>query len=158
MNGSEPNDSSTLYSAPIKLNIGSYVIKAKAFKNNFESSETSVAQIDINESAEAPQISEHPISQSVYEGDKAVFKISATGTPKPEIQWMRNSIILPGEISDSLVLENVQLGDTGTYSARVSNIAGEVISNEAQLQVNSVTSINEKSFSGIPEDFELIGN
>jgi hypothetical protein len=158
LDGSEPGLSSALYSGPLKLYPGSYVLKVKAFRTNFEDSETVIAQIEVNETASAPVIISHPVSQVVYEGETAVFSIEAAGTPAPEVQWLRNSVALPGEISDSLVLENVQPGDAAEYSARVYNSAGTVYSNSAALTVNSPTSAGEYRLAGIPEVYEMKGS
>ena len=155
--GSEPTDSSTLYTGPINLEIGSYVIKAKSFKFNFEDSETSIAQFEVNEPDEAPVIISHPVSKEVQVGDNVTFKVEVTGTPKPSIQWMRNAVDLAGEITDSLLFENIQPGDAGKYKVRVSNSAGEIFSNEAVLIIKT-TAVKEITLAGKPVNFELIGN
>jgi hypothetical protein len=157
LDGSEPTDSSALYNGQIVLTPGNYVIKAKAFRTNYESSETSVAQITVNEPATLPVILTHPDNQSVNIGETAVFFVEVEGLPNPSIQWMRNDVALPWENADSLILENVQPGDAGEYKAKVFNPAGEVYSNPAQLTVKT-TSADEIILGGIPDDFEFKGN
>jgi hypothetical protein len=158
LDGSEPSNTSLLYSGPFVLLPGSYVLKAKAFRANYENSETAVAQIEVTEPAVIPSILSHPADVQVDEGETAVFTVEVSGTPLPGIQWLRNSVILPGETSGSLVLENIQIGDAGEYRAKVFNSAGEVFSNTALLRVNSTTSVNEYRLAGIPDDYELKGN
>ncbi len=158
LDGSEPDENSDLYSGSLNLGLGSYSLAAKAFKNGFNVSETSYAEIVVLENESAPVITMQPQGITINEGETAVMKVEAVGTPAPEFQWYRNGVMLPGENLDSLRIENAQTGDSGLYSVKVSNSAGNVISNEVQLNVNSLTSVNENKLAGTPTEYALYGN
>ncbi len=86
--------------------------------------------------ATPPMIVAHPADQVVVEGGTATFNVTATGTPPLNYQWRLNGTELNGATSSSLVLENVQSQDTGTYSVVVSNSIGTATSSNAVLAVN----------------------
>ena len=84
----------------------------------------------------APEILYHPQDISVAAGQSAVFSLIVTGSPSPAIQWFYNdNIALAGETNRSLILDGVQDADAGSYSATVTNVAGEVTSAFALLTV-----------------------
>lgn len=103
------------------------------------------AEIDIlfvNPGAEittAPIIVVPPQSITVAVGSNATFAVSATstiaGTGPLTYQWLRSGTNLPGATSSNLTLVNVQPGDSGDYSVRVSNNAGSTTSAVAVLTV-----------------------
>lgn len=158
MDGSEPSDSSAEYSEPLVLMPGSYLVKAKAFKSNFLTSETSYAELEVKETVLAPTISLQPQSKTVEVGETVKFKVAVDNPTNILFQWLRNSVELSGETYDSLVIENVQEGDAGNYYVKISNSAGEVFSDPAVLTVNPVTDVAGNYRSGIPDKFELTGN
>lgn len=92
-----------------------------------------------------PVIDQQPASVAVNPGATANFGVSATG-PNLTYQWRRNGVILPGKNSSGLSLTNVTAADQGTYTVKVSNFMGSVISDgTAILTVNSPADITSPS-------------
>jgi hypothetical protein len=86
--------------------------------------------------ATSPFIVSHPANQVRIVGDSVVFSVTASGTQPLSYQWRLNGADLSGATSSSLVLENVQSQDAGTYSVVVSNSIGMATSSNAVLTVN----------------------
>jgi hypothetical protein len=84
----------------------------------------------------APTIINQPGSQTVSVGLGASFTVSATGRPL-NYQWQFNHADIPGATNNVLNLSNVQVGQAGTYSVIVSNVAGIATSADAVLTVDS---------------------
>jgi len=83
----------------------------------------------------APTISQQPSSQTVGVGSDVTFAVSATGTAPLSFQWLVNDSLIPDATNSSLTLSNVQTFDSGSYSVRVTNIAGQITSTTATLIV-----------------------
>ncbi|MEI8045113.1 MAG: immunoglobulin domain-containing protein, partial [Verrucomicrobiota bacterium] len=93
----------------------------------------------------APVITSQPQSLMVQMGSVAVFSVAAMGVPAPSYQWMRNGAVLTAATADSLTLPNVQQTDAGSYSVVISNVVGSVISSNAVLTVNYVSTLQFSS-------------
>lgn len=78
------------------------------------------------------------------------MKLSATGTPRPDIVWMRgNDELVPndriqvttptteGDDTYTLTVLNAQPEDQGDYSAKVTNVAGSIKSKKCKLTIMS---------------------
>lgn len=84
----------------------------------------------------APAITTQPAAMTVNAGQAATFSVVATGTAPLAYQWRRNGINLSGATGASYTTPATLASDNGTrYSVIVSNSAGQVTSNEAQLTV-----------------------
>ncbi len=83
-----------------------------------------------------PAITAHPQSRSVYEGGNVTFAVSATGAPPLSYQWRFNGVNIPDATGSSYTRSNVAMADAGSYSVRVSNYGGSVLSQAAALTVN----------------------
>ncbi|MDG5814866.1 S8 family serine peptidase [Chitinispirillales bacterium ANBcel5] len=84
---------------------------------------------------EPPQIISHPEDLTVEENDTAWFEISAQGTDL-SYQWQKDGENIDGANDAFLMVPNVdRIDDGATFRCIVSNSAGTVISNEAQLTV-----------------------
>lgn len=83
-------------------------------------------------------------------GESMTMKVSATGTPKPDIVWMRgNDELVPsdriqttsptegGDDTYTLIVSNVLPEDQGDYSAKISNVGGTVKSKKCKVSVIS---------------------
>jgi hypothetical protein len=82
----------------------------------------------------APVIAQPPSSLKVFSGTTAMFSVAADGQAPLFFQWQFEGVDLPGEFGSSLVLNNVQLSDEGTYSVIVQNGLG-VTRADARLDV-----------------------
>ena len=82
-----------------------------------------------------PVILAEPQDQEAFVGTSAMFQVTATGTPPLRYAWRFNGATLPGETSPSLVLDDLQLADAGSYSVVVQNSIGTATSRDAQLTV-----------------------
>jgi hypothetical protein len=84
----------------------------------------------------SPTITSQPQSLTVNTGSIATFTVSATGKPTPTYQWQFDDTTLTDETNTSLVINNVQSSNTGSYNVVVSNDNGTVTSNTVTLNVN----------------------
>jgi hypothetical protein len=85
---------------------------------------------------QAPQITTHPLSQTVPLGQPVTFSVAATGTAPFAYQWERNSSTIPGATSLTYTIPSVTATDNGAqFRCRVTNSFGTAISNAATLTV-----------------------
>lgn len=84
--------------------------------------------------ASVPVIGAQPASRTVALGSTVVFTIGATGNPAPTYQWRRGTVPIPNATATTLVLTGAG-AIPGAYNCVVSNSAGSVVSNDAQLLV-----------------------
>jgi hypothetical protein len=83
-------------------------------------------------------------------GESMTIKLSATGTPRPEIVWIRgNDELVPsdriqltaptaeGDDTYTLTILNVQPEDQGDYSAKITNVGGSLKSKKCKVTVSS---------------------
>jgi len=82
-----------------------------------------------------PVITAEPESQTVTAGSTVTFFITHTGSWPFTYQWFFDGVALPQATSSSLILTNVHSTNAGSYSVRVSNSAGSVLSRSAVLTV-----------------------
>jgi hypothetical protein len=84
-----------------------------------------------------PLVTRQPTTQTAWVGDTVTFDLAVSGS-KPMIwQWQKNGADLPGATNAALTITNVQSGDGGNYSVRISSAAGVVSSASALLTVLS---------------------
>jgi hypothetical protein len=84
---------------------------------------------------DAPLIVSQPQSQTVAVGDTVTFSVTADGAQPFTYQWSKNGAAIAGATGPTLTLNNVTLGDAGSYAVRVSNFAGAATSANAVLTV-----------------------
>lgn len=82
-----------------------------------------------------PMIITQPQSLTVDTGSTATFTVSASGKPTPTYQWRFEGNNLTSETNTSLVINNVQNINTGSYDVVVTNDNGSITSNVATLNV-----------------------
>ncbi len=83
-------------------------------------------------------------------GESLTIKLAATGTPKPDVVWIRgNDELVPsdriqvtaptaeGDNTYTLTILNVQPEDQGDYSAKISNVGGTLKSKKCKITVAS---------------------
>jgi pectate lyase len=105
---------------------------------NFSGSVTSdFAHLTVNIPV-APSIITDPQDQFISLGGTAQFNVMAGGSEPLLYQWYFNTNApIPNATDSTLTLTNVQLGDAGTYSVVVSNLAGSATSLNAVLTINT---------------------
>ena len=80
-------------------------------------------------------------------GEVFMFMCSVLGGPSNTFQWELNSVPLPNEMMDTLLLTSVTVSDAGIYSCVVTNDAGEdTTESELFVSPNIITS---------PQDVEV---
>lgn len=98
-----------------------------------------------------PAIVVHPVSRYSALGSNATFTVEAAGSGQLAYQWLRNGSPVPGGTGSSLILTNLHGGDSGGYTAVVSNQYGSTTSQVAQLTMNLAsveTSFNPTNIVG----------
>uniref|UniRef100_A0A3B3DTK0 Neural cell adhesion molecule L1 n=1 Tax=Oryzias melastigma TaxID=30732 RepID=A0A3B3DTK0_ORYME len=95
----------------------------------------------------APYWIKEPVSQLYAAGETVRLDCQADGTPSPTIRWTVNGGPLPGwntignttrirVESGSLILEQVEFGDTAVYQCRASNKHGTIFTNTHVYVIN----------------------
>lgn len=94
--------------------------------NAYGTATSSPAILNIASSPAAPVISSvTPASTNVIAGRSASFVVAATGVPTPVYYWFdNNNDLLQSGSSATLVLNNIQYSQLGTYSVIASNTVG----------------------------------
>jgi alpha-tubulin suppressor-like RCC1 family protein len=80
-------------------------------------------------------ITSQPTNETVAAGGAATFTVAASGSPPLSYQWLFGTNPVAGGTGSSLVLNNVQPSQAGSYSLIVSNAYGPVTSSNALLMV-----------------------
>jgi hypothetical protein len=88
--------------------------------------------------ATAPVIFSPPLSQTVSANQSVLLSVNATASPSPSFQWLKNGTEIEGANASALIFEHVAPTDAGSYSVRVSNIAGNSTSTAGTLDVNTI--------------------
>ncbi|HUR47436.1 MAG TPA: lamin tail domain-containing protein, partial [Candidatus Saccharimonadales bacterium] len=86
-------------------------------------------------SATPPAIVSSTGSQVGFATQSATFSVNATGSAPLNYQWRHNGSAIAGATNSTLVLNNLQLSQAGSYSAVVFNSAGAASTTNAQLTV-----------------------
>lgn len=111
--------------------------------------ESQVATLTIIKS---PTLVANPVDQSVNIGERV--ELTVAGTDVRDIQWYRNSQLIPGATNDTLVIENAALANSGVYNAIIRNGCGAVTSGYARLRVKDPASLRpELTLSQASADF-----
>jgi hypothetical protein len=87
-----------------------------------------------------PLITQQPASVNGVVGGFVTLSVVASG-PNLGYQWLKNGQAIGGANASSLVLANLQPGDSGNYTVAVSNPAGRVLSRTAVVSVLGSTQI-----------------
>lgn len=113
--------------------------------------------------ADAPAITTQPSNQTVTNGGTATFNVVASGTAPLSYQWRLSGTDIPAATSASLVLNNVTPAQAGTYTVRVSNPGGFVLSAGATLTVLAAPQIvsspaSRTNTAGSTAVFQVLAN
>ena len=82
----------------------------------------------------ASAITIQPVSQTVPAGYPVAFTASASGSPAPRFQWQKGGVAISGATGSSYRIASVGAGDAGNYTVVVTNAAGVVPSEIAELK------------------------
>ncbi len=134
LDGTDPDEGATLYSAPIRLTANA-TLRARAFKAGYEFSEVSSADFLIQPQT-APQFVLNPVDAQASEGGSVQLTVLVSGTPAPAISWTKDGTIVAGATSASYTISDLVVADAGRYVAIASNGVGNpVTSSPAQITV-----------------------
>ena len=91
----------------------------------------------INNLAGSKPVITGPSNESTTVGGSATFTVSVTSLTPVVIQWLLNGVPT-GIFGSTLIVSNAQLSQNGNlYSVQVTNLAGQVTSNQAVLTVTA---------------------
>ena len=83
-----------------------------------------------------PAITQQPRNMTVTVGQRATFRVKATGSPPLSYQWKKNGVDITGATLAKYLTPPATLDDNGArFSVVVSNSAGTAISRKARLTV-----------------------
>jgi hypothetical protein len=102
--------------------------------NSLGSATSSGCQISVAPPV-VPVIVDQPVGGEAVTGSSFIFSVMATGYPTPSYQWMLNGSEISGVVWAGYNLSDLQENQAGDYTVKVSNAAGEVLSNVAHLNV-----------------------
>ncbi len=126
----------TAYTAPYSVAWTSdgviHAITARAYS---AWSSATLSQSDINVAA---KITSQPSTVSSNIGGSATLTVGISGYPTPTVQWYKNGVLIPGATSTSLSFPSLVSGDSGAYTASVSNQYATVVSNVANIYIGVV--------------------
>lgn len=140
-NGNPVGSSSALYSTPpVSMSDSGALIDC--IVSNGKGADTSrQAVLSVSIRPEEVYITRQPLSITVTEGDIAIFRVGAHGSPPIQYQWFCDSSILAGQTDSILQIGPVTpLFNGKQYFCIVSNIVGDVTSWKALLTVKKPSS------------------
>ena len=80
-------------------------------------------------------ITSQPASIAVTEGSRAVFEIKAVSASSIAYQWLKNGTAL-STVGPTLIIPTARLADAGSYTCRVTDAQGSLLSSSATLTVS----------------------
>jgi hypothetical protein len=91
---------------------------------------------------------------TVPEGSPAALQVVFTGTPVPDVQWLKNGVPVSGATTAALSISAASPADSGVYTAFLSNPSGTALSNPLVLAVNPKGSAGKIPLTAIASSFE----
>lgn len=88
-----------------------------------------------------PTVFTAPANQTVVVGSRLSLSVTPAGTVPFTFQWLRNGVPVAGATSNVLTFDPAKLTDSGSYSVRISNVAGSITSSAAEVTVNPVNRV-----------------
>jgi len=117
---------------------GTYTVLVQNTVGSIYSNRAAVTVGNPTPTVVAPAITTQPQGRTVDAGMAVTLTVAATGTEPLTYLWLRNGAAVPGATTDSLRIASAGPEDAGTYTARVANEQGAVVSNPAKLEVNQL--------------------
>ncbi|MBM3147956.1 MAG: immunoglobulin domain-containing protein, partial [Actinobacteria bacterium] len=110
------------------------------FRNSAGQTFSKAAKLHIKQSGHKPQVTLQPLSQSVIVDSMAVFKATASGTPKPTVQWQQSKngtvwTYLAGENKTVMSFKAKKAQSGYLYRAVFTNVNGSATTRSAVLTV-----------------------
>ncbi len=101
---------------------------------------SNIAGVDTSNTArlvmkETVAITDHPDSQTVYEGDSASFSIGASGSDTITYRWQKNGFNINGATASTYTIQKVTSAHAGNYTCIARNGGGRDTSVAARLEV-----------------------
>jgi len=125
---------STLFLSSVSQSAaGAYSVVA----TNAAGSVTSAAALLSVSPATLPNIFQQPQSSSILVGQSVSFFVGYSSRSSATVQWLRNGVELPGQNSRTLSIASATFADAGTYTARITNAGGSVVTSPVTLEVRS---------------------
>ena len=134
VNGVDPVASSPRFPSELVLS-ETTILKAKVFLGDAPVTETVTAVF--TRVVPPPRIAVQPSPLTMQEGGDARFSVTAEGVEPLYYQWLWQGAAMVGATNAELALKSVRGDQAGTYTVRVSNAGGEVVSDAAVLVVRS---------------------
>ena len=94
-----------------------------------------------------PIILRNPVTRTSTQGDTLTFSVLVSEVRECSYEWKFNGTKIPGATGDSLLLTNVTAADEGQYTVSVTNSAGSVTSDPAELLLDT-------NRNGLPDGWE----
>jgi alpha-tubulin suppressor-like RCC1 family protein len=97
-------------------------------------------EIRINSTLAPPIIvvTQQPTNQMIYSGNNAVINVSALGSAPMYYNWYLNGTNIATTTNGQLIITNVQVGNAGVYSVRVTNNVASASFSDFVLAVTNV--------------------
>lgn len=124
----------------VTLDPGTYFINVKVSSNYYWPQQTGTYRITAQELA-LPTITTQPISITRNEGQAAVFQVTATNAAPVTYQWLRNGVDISYANDQSYQVTATQALDGSIFQARVSTVAGSVLSDPVTLSVTTAPTL-----------------
>lgn len=144
--------SATLVLANVPLaDAGSYDVVVTNAAGAVTSTAASLT-IEAAPDVQPPTITTHPQSVTTPPNATVNFSVAMTGTAPLKVQWRKNGAAVTGANAASLVLNNVQAADAGSYDAVVSNVAGSATSAAASLTIEGRPPVAPPTITAQPQN------
>lgn len=79
-----------------------------------------------------------PVYIEVVAGTRLYLQLVVQGSPPPKFRWFKNGVFLEDQAGQALLLDEVQLSDSGAYTCELENIAGNFVWEEATVSVKII--------------------
>ncbi len=123
-----------------ELSAGNYTIQVSGVANTTGLALVEVYDVTgatISTTATAPSITTQPAPLSVAAGATATLSVTATGSNPLTYQWLRGTTPIAGATNATYTLSSVTAADAGPYAVTITNSAGSITTNAANVSVTT---------------------